>query len=110
MTLAVIDGYETVAELGRGEAGLVVRARSATGTDVAIRHLARSLRRSPSFMDRYRREVDALAAVDHPNLAAVRGLTERRDAAFVVTEFVDGCRCASCCGAPARSSRPPPCT
>jgi serine/threonine protein kinase/chitodextrinase len=86
-----VDGYEPVAELGRGEAGLVLRAReTATGADVAIRYLPRSLHRAPPFMDRYRREVEALRLIDHPNLAAVYGLVERREAATVVTGFVDG--------------------
>jgi serine/threonine protein kinase/chitodextrinase len=86
-----VDGYEPVAEVGRGETGLVLRAReTATGADVAIRYLPRSLHRAPAFMDRYRREVEALRLIDHPNVAAVYGLVERREAATVVTEFVDG--------------------
>jgi serine/threonine protein kinase len=87
----VIEGYESVAELGHGEAGLVVRARhTATGADVAVRYLARRLSQAPGFLGRYRSEAASLRLIEAPNLAAHYGLVERGESAAVVTELVDG--------------------
>ena len=86
-----IEGYETVAELGHGETGVVVRARdTAGGGEVAIRYLARKLCHTSGFLDRYRADVAALSVIDHPNVGAVHGLVERPEAAAVITELVAG--------------------
>ena len=86
-----VEGYEPLAELGRGSTGLVTRARdSATGTVVAVRRLAIDLCDSPAFLVRYRGEVAILGLIEHPQVAGVYELVERDGAVDVVTEFVDG--------------------
>ncbi len=86
-----IEGYEPLAEIGRGSTGLVIIARdSITGAAVAIKYLTKELCESPDFLVRYRGEVAMLGLIEHPQVANVYELVERGGAAAVVTELVDG--------------------
>lgn len=69
--------YEIRSQLGVGGMGEVYRARdSRLNRDVAIKVLLDSCLRDPDRMSRFEREAQVLAALNHPNIAAIYGLEE----------------------------------
>src|SRR5882672_489133 len=66
--------YEIQALLGAGGMGEVYRARDAKlGRHVALKVLPESFARDPERMSRFDREAKVLAALNHPNIAAICG-------------------------------------
>src|SRR5437764_4140305 len=69
--------YEVVAPLGAGGMGEVYRARDTKlGREVAIKVLPDALAADPDRLARFEREAQALAALNHPNIAAVYGVED----------------------------------
>ena len=64
--------YEILAPLGAGGMGEVYRARDTKlGRDVAIKMLPETFARDPERLARFQREAQMLAALNHPNIAAI---------------------------------------
>jgi serine/threonine protein kinase/tetratricopeptide (TPR) repeat protein len=93
--------FELVAPLGRGGMGEVWRAHdSRLGRDVAIKLLAELLSSDADHVARFEREAQALAALNHPNVAQIFELCQvpelpgvtppGRPVRFLVMELVDG--------------------
>ena len=83
--------YEIVAPLGAGGMGEVYRARDTRlHRDVAIKALPASLSADPERLARFQREARLLAALNHPNVAAIYGLEEAGGSPFLVMECVEG--------------------
>jgi serine/threonine-protein kinase len=79
--------YEISALLGKGGMGEVYRARdSRLNRDVAIKVLPAALANDPGRMARFEREAQVLAALNHPNIAAIYGL----ESGALVMELVPG--------------------
>jgi Tol biopolymer transport system component len=79
--------YEIVAPLGAGGMGEVYRARDPKlNRDVAIKVLPAALSDDPQYMARFEREAQLLAALSHPNIAAVYGIEQ----GAIVMELVEG--------------------
>src|SRR5215510_14060661 len=82
-----IAHYRITAKLGEGGMGEVWRA---TGTklnrDVAIKILPDAFAQDGGRMARFTREAQVLAALNHPNIAAIYGVEERA----LVMELVPG--------------------
>ena len=79
--------YEIIAELGRGGMGEVYRARDGRlDRDVAIKILPELFAQDPERLARFEREAKALAALNHPNIAAIYGL----EGNALVMELVEG--------------------
>lgn len=89
---AVVGGrYELRALVGRGGMADVFRARDRTlGRDVAVKVLHRHLATDPTFLERFRREAIAAAALAHPNVVAVHDWGEDRDGAWLVLQLIEG--------------------
>jgi serine/threonine protein kinase len=67
--------------------GEVYRARDAKlNRDVAIKILPPSLANDPDYLTRFQREAQTLAALNHPNIAAIYGLEQNA----IVMELVEG--------------------
>jgi hypothetical protein len=82
--------YETVSAIGAGGMGEVWRARDTKlGRDVALKVLPASFATDPERIARMHREAQVLAALNHPNIAAIYGF-EDGDVHALVLEFVDG--------------------
>jgi serine/threonine protein kinase len=82
-----IGPYEIVAPLGAGGMGEVYRARdSKLGREVALKVLPAALANDANYMARFQREAQALAALNHPNIAAIYGLEDRA----IIMELVEG--------------------
>jgi len=83
--------YEITAAIGAGGMGEVFRARDTKlGRDVAIKVLPAALAQDAERVGRFRREAQVLAALNHPNIAAIYGLEEAEGVVGLVMELVPG--------------------
>ena len=83
--------YEITAPLGAGGMGEVFRARDTKlDREVAIKVLPAEVARDEERLARFRREAHLLAALNHPNIAAIHGLDEADGKPFLVLELVPG--------------------
>lgn len=86
-----LDNYEIVSELGSGGMGDVYRARDAKlGRDVAIKALPTEFAFDTERLARFEREAQALAALNHPNIAVIHELKEVDGAKYLILELVEG--------------------
>jgi serine/threonine protein kinase len=86
-----IGHYEITAQVGAGGMGEVYRARDTRlGRDVAIKVLRESMASKVERLARFEREARALAALNHPNIAAIYGVEETDSATALVMELVEG--------------------
>ena len=82
-----IAHYRIVSKLGEGGMGVVYRATDTKlNRDVAIKVLPDALANDPDRLARFTREAQVLAALNHPNIAAIYGV---EDCALVM-ELVEG--------------------
>jgi eukaryotic-like serine/threonine-protein kinase len=87
--------YELGATLGYGGMSEVHQGRDIRlGRDVAVKVLRADLARDPQFQERFRREAQNAAALNHPAIVAVydtgEAQTEYGRLPYIVMEFVDG--------------------
>jgi serine/threonine-protein kinase len=88
-----IGSYEISARIGVGGMGEVYRARdSRLNRDVAVKLLLPSMIDNSDRLARFNREAQALASLNHPNIAQIYGLerAEAQQSSFIVMEFVEG--------------------
>jgi Tol biopolymer transport system component/predicted Ser/Thr protein kinase len=79
--------YDVLGPLGVGGMGEVYRARdSRLKREVALKVLPEAFANDPERMARFQREAEALAALNHPNIAQIYGVEERA----LVMELVEG--------------------
>jgi serine/threonine-protein kinase len=87
--------YELGETLGYGGMSEVHRGRDVRlGRDVAVKVLRADLARDPTFQERFRREAQNAAALNHPAIVAVYDTgetqTEYGPLPYIVMEYVDG--------------------
>src|SRR5215212_8532575 len=83
--------YEIVAPIGAGGMGEVYRARDTRlDREVAVKVLPALFVSDPERVARFQREAKTLAALNHPNIAAIYGLEEAYGATALIMELVDG--------------------
>ncbi len=83
--------YEILAAIGKGGMGEVWKARDATlQREVAIKALPEGFAEDSDRLARLGREATLLAALNHPNIAAIYGLEEHQGTRFLVLELVEG--------------------
>jgi eukaryotic-like serine/threonine-protein kinase len=86
-----IGGYEIIALIGAGGMGEVYRARDTRlGRDVAIKILAPHITSDRNALIRFEREARAMAALSHPNIAAIHSVIESDGQPALVLELVEG--------------------
>jgi Tol biopolymer transport system component len=86
-----LGSYEISALAGRGGMGEVYRARDARlKRTVAIKILPAEFAADPERVQRFQLEAEALASLNHPNIAAIHTLDEANGTRFLVLEFVEG--------------------
>src|SRR5712672_1999481 len=87
-----IAHYHVTSKLGAGGMGEVYRATDTKlGRDVAIKVLPAAVARDPERMARFEREAKVLAALNHPNIAAIYGLEETGNSCrAIVMELIAG--------------------
>jgi len=80
-----------IALIGAGGMGEVYRARDTKlNRDVALKILPDTFSADPDRLARFRREAQVLAALNHPNIAAIHGFEDSGDTHALVLELVDG--------------------
>src|SRR5436309_1206608 len=83
--------YEILSLLGSGGMGEVYRALDTKlGREVALKILPEAFARNPERVLRLQREAQVLAALNHPNIAAVYDLQMTEGSCFLVLELVPG--------------------
>ena len=83
--------YEILAPLGAGGMGEVYRARDTRlKRDVAIKVLQGAWVDTGDRLARFEREAELLAALNHPNIAAIYGIEESAGTTALVLELVEG--------------------
>ena len=88
---ARLGPYEILAAIGAGGMGEVYRARDTKlNRDVALKVLPDAFTLDPDRLTRFEREAQILAALNHPNIAAIHGLDESNGTKFLALELVDG--------------------
>jgi tRNA A-37 threonylcarbamoyl transferase component Bud32 len=77
--------------LGRGGMGVVYKARQKTlNRLVALKLLAPERVQDAKFAERFAREAQALAALNHPNIVTIHDFGQAGGFYFLLMEFVDG--------------------
>jgi len=77
--------------LGRGGMGVVYKARQKSlNRVVALKLLAPERVHDPKFAERFTREAQALAALNHPNIVTIHDFGRAGGFYFLLMEFVDG--------------------
>jgi serine/threonine-protein kinase len=90
-SLTRIGPYEIGRLLGAGGMGEVYRARDTRlNRDVALKILPLTFALESDRLERFRREAQALAALNHPNIGAIYGLEESAGVHALVLELVEG--------------------
>ncbi len=85
----ILGRFEVGPAIGHGALGTVYKARHpALDRFVALRVLPEL--RDPQFVERFRRELRAAAALNHPNIVGVHDMGEDRGCAFIAMELVEG--------------------
>jgi len=83
--------YEVLALIGAGGMGEVYQAHDTKlDRDVAIKVLPEQFARDSERLARFQREAKMLAALNHPNIAAIYGLEQSGSTHYLVMELVPG--------------------
>ena len=86
-----LEHYEISGPLGAGGMGEVYRALDTKlKREVALKILPPVFAQDPSRLARFEREAQVLAALNHPNIAAIYGLENADGVRFLVLELVEG--------------------
>ena len=86
-----LNQYEVVESLGAGGMGEVYRARDTRlERDVAIKVLPPDMADDSERLARMQREAQLLAALNHPNIAAIYGLEKAGEVNFLAMELAEG--------------------
>jgi len=87
----LISHYRIIEKLGQGGMGEVFLAHD-TSLDrkVALKFLPDIFADDPERLARFEREAKLLAALNHPNIAAIHGLEQADGKRFLVMELVEG--------------------
>jgi serine/threonine protein kinase len=89
--LPIIGGYEILSELGRGGMGIVYRARQLSlGRVVALKMMLGGEYGGPELRLRFRKEAEAVARLQHPNIVQIHEVGEESGRPFFALEYVDG--------------------
>lgn len=91
LTGKTLGHFEILDEIGRGGMATVYRARQLTmNRIVAIKVLPRALMHDPSFYERFRREVDVIAHLEHPHIVPIFDYGEADGVPFIAMRYLAG--------------------
>jgi tetratricopeptide (TPR) repeat protein len=86
-----ISHYQIDEKIGEGAMGEVYRARDLKlNRAVALKFIPAALVNEAQRLARFEREAQLLAALNHPNIAAIHGVEEHQGKPFLVMELVEG--------------------
>ena len=83
--------YEILSAIGAGGMGEVYQAHDTKfGRDVPNNVLPEAFAHDAERLSRFQREAKMLAALNHPNIAAIHGLDHSDGVDFLIVELVSG--------------------
>ncbi len=89
--LGTLGRYELLEETGRGGQGVVYRARDRhTNRIVAVKRLVAGALASSAMRHRFHREIEAAAALHHPNIVTLFGAEPVAGQPLLVMQWIDG--------------------
>jgi serine/threonine protein kinase/cephalosporin-C deacetylase-like acetyl esterase len=87
----VAGRYQILEELGRGGMGVVYKAEDTKlKRTVALKFLPPELTHISEVKERFMREAQAAAALDHPNICTVHEVDEAEEKTFISMAYVEG--------------------
>lgn len=87
----IVGDYRIVRQLGEGGMGMVFEGQHVTlGQRVAVKSLHSSLMGNQAAKDRFEREAQALARLNHPNIISLLNFYNDANGCFLVMEFAEG--------------------
>src|ERR1700726_55875 len=86
-----LGNYLIESVVGRGGMSVVYRAKHPRlGTSVALKVLAPELSSDDSFRERFLREAQMAAAIDHPNVVPIHDMGLHEGSLYIVMRYVAG--------------------
>ncbi|MDC3378834.1 FHA domain-containing serine/threonine-protein kinase [Planctomycetota bacterium] len=86
-----VGDYRIIAHLGEGGMGMVYKGQhAALGQIVAVKSLHSTLMGNQSAKDRFVREAEALARLNHPNIIKLLNFVNNEQGCFIIMEFAEG--------------------
>lgn len=87
----ILGDFELRKEIGRGGMGTVYEAfQKSLDRVVALKVLAQQISSSPAAVQRFRREANAAAKLNHPHIIPIFAQGEQHGVHYYAMEFVDG--------------------
>src|SRR5688500_17216174 len=88
---AVLAGFRVGALIGQGAMGAVYLADDAkAGRRVALKVLTPGLSEDERFRQRFLREAELAASLDHPHVVPILGFGEEEGRLYLAMDYVDG--------------------
>jgi serine/threonine protein kinase/dienelactone hydrolase len=83
--------YRILGELGQGGMGIVYKAEDTKlKRTVALKFLPTELNRYPEAQERFVREAQAAAVLDHPNICTVHEVEEAEGVTYIAMAYIEG--------------------
>ncbi|MBA3629413.1 MAG: Stk1 family PASTA domain-containing Ser/Thr kinase [Actinobacteria bacterium] len=83
--------YEVIERAGAGGMAEVYRARDELlGREVAVKVLSERFSQDRAFVERFRREAQAVANLNHPNIVSLYDFGSDDSTYYIVMEYIDG--------------------
>ena len=87
----IISHYKIIEKLGEGGMGQVYLAEDTElHRKAALKFLSSEFSSDAEFKARFKREAQATAALNHPNIVTVYEVAEAEDGAYIAMEYVEG--------------------
>jgi serine/threonine-protein kinase len=85
-----LGDYRNLRKIARGAMGLIFKAEHKDGRTVALKVLPRQMVREPQDIERFKREVETITSLVHPNIVRVFDYGQDEDFYYYAMEFLDG--------------------
>lgn len=86
-----LGGFKLEQELGRGGMGVVYKAHELSlNRKVALKVLSQRLSSDAEFIERFKREAQVIAALNHPNIVGIMSYGEAHGRHYFAMEYIPG--------------------